>query len=376
MPSGCVLATSLYWYGALYSYSASYIRIGDSVHISAWASTLLVQQHWAMRRPRFVGRVTGRIPRFLLFCRQLKLVISPIKGFGGKMEKVMPRLFYIYMALIFSGATIIVVSVGWIGASNLSWKWEHYIGMVTAIATFVNAVFLYITLNHQDRSFKHERFETTFFNLLDQRRKIVDAFSMSCPEWDNVSHDKVNKIYQGEACFKVAAREVQWIRDNLFVHDSYCGILDDKTTDISIDKQLESIHNELNDDKAAIYQMDKKFRCCLINQTYQITNDFFNKQQTFRGDGDKEIKISLIRFTWINGMFMEHYFRHLKQILKFLVKRQPEKKKKEYYVDFLLSQMTRYEMRIVYYYSLTNKDYKELLDKLGIVEYILHLNKL
>ena len=40
MPSGCVLATSLYWYGALYSYSASYIRIGDSVHISAWASTL------------------------------------------------------------------------------------------------------------------------------------------------------------------------------------------------------------------------------------------------------------------------------------------------------------------------------------------------
>lgn len=376
MPSGCDIFRIPLLVWLIASCDESYIRIGRSVYISAWASTLLVQQHWAMRRPRFVGRVTGRIPRFLLFCRQLKLVISPIKGFGGKMEKVMPRLSYIYMALIFSGATIIVVSVGWIGASNLSWKWEHYIGMVTAIATFVNAVFLYITLNHQDRSFKHERFETTFFNLLDQRRKIVDAFSMSCPEWDNVSHDKVNKIYQGEACFKVAAREVQWIRDNLFVHDSYCGILDDKTTDISIDKQLESIHNELNDDKAAIYQMDKKFRCCLINQTYQITNDFFNKQQTFRGDGDKEIKISLIRFTWINGMFMEHYFRHLKQILKFLVKRQPEKKKKEYYVDFLLSQMTRYEMRIVYYYSLTNKDYKELLDKLGIVEYILHLNKL
>ena len=376
MPSGCDIFRIPLLVWLIASCDESYISIGRSVYISAWASTLLVQQHWAMRRPRFVGRVTGRIPRFLLFCRQLKLVISPIKGFGGKMEKVMPRLSYIYMALIFSGATIIVVSVGWIGASNLSWKWEHYIGMVTAIATFVNAVFLYITLNHQDRSFKHERFETTFFNLLDQRRKIVDAFSMSCPEWDNVSHDKVNKIYQGEACFKVAAREVQWIRDNLFVHDSYCGILDDKTTDISIDKQLESIHNELNDDKAAIYQMDKKFRCCLINQTYQITNDFFNKQQTFRGDGDKEIKISLIRFTWINGMFMEHYFRHLKQILKFLVKRQPEKKKKEYYVDFLLSQMTRYEMRIVYYYSLTNKDYKELLDKLGIVEYILHLNKL
>lgn len=57
--------------------------------------------------------------------------------------KVMPRLSYIYMALIFSGATIIVVSVGWIGASNLSWKWEHYIGMVTAIATLSTQYFVY-----------------------------------------------------------------------------------------------------------------------------------------------------------------------------------------------------------------------------------------
>lgn len=280
------------------------------------------------------------------------------------------------MALIFMGATIIVVPVGWFVTSKLSWEWEYYIGMVTAISTFVNAVFLYITLNHQDRSFKHERFETTFFNLLGQRRKIVDAFSMSCSEWDNISHGKVNKRYQGEACFKVAAREVQWIRENLFGHASCCGMLDDKTFETSIEIELDRIHDELNDDACAIQKMDDEFRCRLINQTYQITNDFFNKQQAFRGDEDKEIKISFTRFTWINGIFMEHYLRHLKQILKFLAKRQLEKKEKEYYVDFMLSQMTRFEMRIVYYYSLTNKSYKELLDKLGIVEYILHLNKL
>lgn len=45
-----------------------YIRIRESVHISAWASTLLVQQHWAMRRPRFVGRVTGRGVHAFLLC--------------------------------------------------------------------------------------------------------------------------------------------------------------------------------------------------------------------------------------------------------------------------------------------------------------------
>ena len=44
----------------------SYIRIGESVHISAWASMLLVQQSWAMRRPQSVGRVTGKFPRFVI----------------------------------------------------------------------------------------------------------------------------------------------------------------------------------------------------------------------------------------------------------------------------------------------------------------------
>ena len=41
-----------------------YIRIRESVHISAWASTLLVQQSWAMRRPQSVGRVTRRSHAF------------------------------------------------------------------------------------------------------------------------------------------------------------------------------------------------------------------------------------------------------------------------------------------------------------------------
>ena len=44
----------------------SYIRIGKSVHISAWASMLLVQQSWAMRRPQSVGRVTRRSHAFRL----------------------------------------------------------------------------------------------------------------------------------------------------------------------------------------------------------------------------------------------------------------------------------------------------------------------
>ena len=59
------------------------IRIGESVYISAWASTLLVQQHRAMRRPQSVGRVTGRIPRFFILPSAKSILIASW-GFGGK----------------------------------------------------------------------------------------------------------------------------------------------------------------------------------------------------------------------------------------------------------------------------------------------------
>ena len=47
-------------------YTLLYIRYAkDAIYIQAWASALLVQLDWAMRRPSDVGRVTVRLPRFL-----------------------------------------------------------------------------------------------------------------------------------------------------------------------------------------------------------------------------------------------------------------------------------------------------------------------
>ena len=60
MPSGCEIFRIPLLVWLIASCDESYIRIGRGVYISAWASTLLVQLHWAMRRPRFVGRVTRR----------------------------------------------------------------------------------------------------------------------------------------------------------------------------------------------------------------------------------------------------------------------------------------------------------------------------
>ena len=99
------LSTSLYWYGLLCNNDKLNIRIGRSVYISAWASTLLVQLHWAMRRPRFVGRVTGRIPRFY-FAVYYIIVLSCSLGFSvyfSRYERcAYKRLVHCYEAKVYS----------------------------------------------------------------------------------------------------------------------------------------------------------------------------------------------------------------------------------------------------------------------------------
>ena len=66
MHSGCVYPHSLLWVWHIAYSEMSNICIGDSIFISAWASTLFVSTRWAMRRPLRVGRTTGKVPT--LFC--------------------------------------------------------------------------------------------------------------------------------------------------------------------------------------------------------------------------------------------------------------------------------------------------------------------
>lgn len=60
----------------------------------------------------------------------------------------------------------------WLCGSELC-AWDVYGSVVAGVASLVSICLLYFTLNHQDRSFDQERFEITFFNLLEQKAKVV-----------------------------------------------------------------------------------------------------------------------------------------------------------------------------------------------------------
>lgn len=281
-----------------------------------------------------------------------------------------------YLASVFLGTTLIVALGGFVVASDCFCAWEQYGSIVAAIASLLNAVLLFITLNHQDRSFEQERFETTFFNLLELRRKIVDNFRLFYWRWDYVEHKPVVVNSEGMDCFAVAYDEVNSIKRNLFA-SKYLGTLDwdEDKVQTSVEFALQKIHDELNDDINAIRKMDDDFYCSLINRTYHIGSDFYKEVQNNKGNEVCESQIAFSLFVKANDMFLEHYFRHLKQILTFVDKNNCDKNS-QYYIDFLLSQMSREEMWIIYYYALTNDNYRKQLDSFGIIEYIKDLRKL
>lgn len=284
-----------------------------------------------------------------------------------------------FLGSVFLGTALIVVLGGLVIASDVFCCWEQYGSIVAAIASLLNAVLLFITLNHQDRAFKQERFETTFFNLLEQRRKIVDNFRLLYWRWDYVEHKPLIVNSEGMNCFTVAYGEVNFIKRNLFV-SKYFGTLDwdEDKVQTSVEFALQKIHDEWNDDINAIRKMDEDFYCSLINRTYHIDYDLYKDVIKNKGNEDNEFQIAFSLFVKVYTMFLEHYFRHLKQILAFVDKNDSDKNisNPQYYIDFLLSQMSREEMWISFYYALTNDCYRKQLERFNIMTYIKGLSKL
>lgn len=303
--------------------------------------------------------------------RQLGIRWQCLKGYMGSFS-------WKFLGSVFLGTTLIVVLGGLVIASDVFCCWEQYGSIVAAIASLLNAVLLFITLNHQDRAFKQERFETTFFNLLEQRRKIVDNFRLLYWRWDYVEHKPLIVNSEGMNCFTVAYGEVNFIKRNLFV-SKYFGTLDwdEDKVQTSVEFALQKIHDEWNDDINAIRKMDEDFYCSLINRTYHIDYDLYKDVIKNKGNEDNELQIAFSLFVKVYTMFLEHYFRHLKQILAFVDKNDSDKNisNPQYYIDFLLSQMSREEMWIIFYYALTNDCYRKQLECFNIMTYIKGLSK-
>ena len=134
---------------------------------------------------------------------------------------------------------------------------------LSGIAAFVSILLLYKTLISQNRSFKQERFEITFFNLLDQRQKVVDSLSFRCEELKGV--DFVLVSYHGEECFEAICREMNCLKEALY-GKKYLGMMADEDIPTAMQElSMEPCIDEM------IRNAQKRYYCKRANYIYQYS---------------------------------------------------------------------------------------------------------
>lgn len=229
--------------------------------------------------------------------------------------------------------------------------WDDYGSVVAGVASLVSICLLYITLNHQDQSFSQERFEITFFNLLDQKAKVVKELTFRC----EVQHgfDFEGKTYAGEACFEAICLQLQYIKDS-FLSPKYLGMMSDEV----VQQELES---ELRTPPELVSHALKYCNCKRANFTYKITKGIYKEAKKHDSSEDDQLKRNYELFLARYPFPFDRYSRLLILILDLLGERKEDK-----YGKILLAQMSKYELQILYSHSLHDVKFHQHLVQAGL----------
>lgn len=228
--------------------------------------------------------------------------------------------------------------------------WDSYGSVVAGVASLVSICLLCITLNHQDQSFSQERFEITFFNLLEQKAKVVKELTFRC----EVLHgfDFEGETYVGESCFEAICLQLQYINDS-FLSPNYLGMMRDEV----VQQELES---ELRTPPELVSHALKYCNCRRANFTYKITKGIYEEKKRDSSEEDqlkRNYELFLARYPFP----FDRYSRLLILILDLLGERKEGK-----YGKILLAQMSKYELQLLYCHSLHNAKFHQHLVQAGM----------
>lgn len=245
-----------------------------------------------------------------------------------------------------------------------------YLYFTTVLIAFLNACLLYLTLRFQNKSFEKERFETTFFNLLERHRKTTDGMVVETYELSQLYNDNKLYLYRFKArqCFDYALMDVHWLKKNLSdgrnvgyfdpkeISDNEFAIdyrFDNPTSSLSIDSKRIEAEKELHAD--CIYK--------LINTKYGIKKELRSEMS------EKHISVDRMAYNlfWSKwAACYEHYIRSLNQILVFVKRNKTEVSERRVYTEFVTSQMSKAELSFILWFSTFNRDFKTILDECGV----------
>lgn len=247
--------------------------------------------------------------------------------------------------------------------------WATFIGSCIAIAY---ALLLYATLRSQNESIvntkeahRQERFETTFFNLLDLQRRLTDEIVANYEDIDGQGniHDK-RAI--GKEFFSFAKNEIKHISDSLESHIS--SLYDDRDIKIEweeLEKKLpgEDTNGELSKHGVNMLKdFRDRTRIRMCNRAYSISNE--DRQQY---SSNPNYAYTLFEKKW--RPFYEQYINNLYCILqhtseeRYLTEGGTQK-----YINIVQAQMSRDELQLIEIHAQSCQVFRKMLDKTHITD--------
>lgn len=249
--------------------------------------------------------------------------------------------------------------------------WATFIGSCIAIA---NALLLYATLRSQNESIvntkeahRQERFETTFFNLLDNKQKIIDEISFTCEAMDEnacILYRRVN----GREFFSFALNELQLITESLKSNDNNEYEGDD------IEGTFQSVEEKYaREDPTGVMNEQRQREERKVNEWARIR--FYNSIYNIRKE-DRQLyfsnpQIPYMLFRNKKYLYFEHYVRYLYYFLQFVNdEKTMDENIKQRYITFAQAQMSRDELQLIEIHAHSFPAFRKMLDKTHLTDII------
>jgi hypothetical protein len=246
--------------------------------------------------------------------------------------------------------------------------------LVSSSMAIANAILLYLTLKSQNRGIENEkeahrqeRFETTFFNLLESHRKLLDGMVVNTPQLN----DHLQIVYVpicGRKFFSFAKQEMKNINES-FSNAHYAGKFDEKEDSKSIEAIIEEyeqkdpeniLATEMQERLARNYQHN---RIKFTNLIYNINNE---KWMKYHQDIHRR-EMVILTFSKSYYTHYEQYVRSLSQLLLYVLNEyQTDSKSTKKYTNFIKSQMSSDELAFLDTLSISDSDFKEVYNRINL----------
>ena len=243
----------------------------------------------------------------------------------------------------FIGVVILLVNVPW--CFSCCTQPEFWATLISATVAISNALLLYSTLSSQNTSFERERFENTFYKMLDVHQRLANQIYLN--QGNNNSNVICGKIF-----FDFFSHEMKAIKDSLS-SNHYLGSYNQDKADkdfMAIDNQYENKLSS-NDMDAELWKKkmeDNTKKVHTIQSTntrYSITKTEWDKYK--EATINDEIAYPFFYNKWYS--IYEHYIRSVIHVLSYINKNTYVEK--DIYLDYFRAMLSFNEQKMIKYHS-------------------------